>query len=137
MPETKEKTKYQSLIEAIGKEDGTAEDDALLVAELLDEKGQIIVDLSLPEEYELDIMAQQLLAHLTSYKQNYQAWRAARNTEDHAQAQKLFNQMRYNQLTAAIIQRSYPKAKVLTDEIALVQIKNVKANRKAQLDKEE
>ncbi len=130
---TKEKTKLEQMQEALGK-DGTAEEDAALAAELLDEEGNIKVDLSLPAEFELDIMAGQLLQHLTSYKQLYHARRAARGSGDHVQAEKLGKQMQYNQLTAAVIQRAYPKAKKLADTLAIIQAKQTSANRQKQLD---
>lgn len=133
--ETPEKEKYLNLQEALEKGDEEA-DDALLVAELLDDEGKLKVDLSLPEVYELDIMAQQLLGHITSYKQNKEAWRAARNSSDRAKAQQIFTQMRFNELTAAIIQRAYPKAKALADELALINARTTQANRKVQLEKE-
>ena len=134
--ETPEARKFKNLQEALSAPDQEA-DDAELVAELLDEKGDLKGDFTLPAAYEQDVMAQQLLAHLTGYKQNYHAWRAARNSGDNARATSLFNQMRYNQLTAALIQKAYPGAKQIADELAVLQAKQTEANRRVQLAKED
>lgn len=133
--ETKEAKKYKSFEEALSRDEETAEDKALL-AELLDDEGKLKVDMSLPEQYELEVIAQQLLGHLTSYTQNGKAYVAARNSGDHAKRQQIWTQMQYNQLTAAIIQRAYPKAKALADELAVLQARQAKLNRGKQLASE-
>ena len=134
--ESIEAKKLKSLRDALGS-DGDTQDDALLLATLLDDKGELKVDLSLPQEYELEVMADQLLAHLGSYRQNWQAWRAARNTGDHANAKRLFDQMQFNKLTSAIIQASYPRAKALADELGQIRAKTARDNRKRALENEE
>ncbi len=133
---TEEAKKITSLKDALSGQDTTEQDDAALVAALLDDKGNLKVDTSLPAEYELEVMAKQLLDHLAAYAQNKQAWRAARNSNDHARAKSLFDQMQFNQLTAAIIQHSYPRAKALADELGKLLAKQTQANRTAQIGAE-
>jgi len=133
--ETKEKQELKGMIEALNREEETAE-DALLLAELLDEKGNLKVDLSLPDDYELEVMAQQLLAHITSYAQNKKAYLAAKNSGDQARRTQLWQQLQYNQLTAAIIQKSYPKAKRVADELARLQARQAQQNRARQLEED-
>ncbi len=129
---TEEAKKFKSLQEALSKEEETTEDTELL-AELLDAEGKLKVDTSLPEDYELEIMAQQLLAHLTSYYQNKETYRAARNSGDQGRKTQIWNQMQFNQLTAALIQRAYPKAKALADQFAKIQAKQAATNRERAL----
>jgi len=127
------KEKVARFDEAMGKEE-ESDEDAKIIAELLDEKGNLMVDLSLPEEYELEIMAQTLLGHITQYAQTKQAYLAAKNSGDHQKRQQLWQQMQYNQLTAAIIQKAYPKAKALVDKLATLQARQAKSNREQQLE---
>jgi hypothetical protein len=108
-----------------------AEDSKGLVAKLIDSSGKLICDTTMPPEYQLEIMAELLLDHLTSYQQTRQAWRAAKNSGDHQKGTQLFQQMNYNQLTAAIIQAEYPAAKAITDNIAKARIKELTAKRLA------
>ena len=122
---SEEGKKPQSFREALPKEEEAINDEALR-AELLDKDGNLIVDLSLPPEYELELKAQQLLAHLTAYAQNEQAYKAARARGDDARRTQLWSQMQFNQLTAAIIQRAYPKAKARADELAMIQLTEAK-----------
>ena len=131
---SEEAKKFASLKDALSREEETAEDTALL-AELLDADGKLRVDTSLPEEYELEVIAQQLLAHLTSYHQNREAYRAARNT-DQGRRTQIWNQMQFNQLTAALIQKAYPKAKALADQLATIQAKQAAVNRERMLEAE-
>ena len=128
--DTKEAKKFTSLKEALSKDETTLEDEQLL-AELMDAEGKLKVDMSLPAAYELEVMAQQLLAHLASYHQSEAAWKAARNTGDNAKAKQLFDQLQYNRLTAAIIQRAYPEAKAMADQIAEVNAGELQKSRKA------
>ncbi len=122
---SEEAKKFKSLQEALSKEEETTEDTELL-AELLDAEGKLKVDTSLPEDYELEIMAEQLLAHLASYHQNKETYRAARNSGDQGRKTQIWNQMQFNQLTAALIQRAYPKAKARADELAMFRLTEAK-----------
>lgn len=131
---SEEAKKVKSFQEALSREDETAEDSALL-AELLDADGKLVVDLSLPGDYELDVMAQQLLLHLTSYYQSREAYRAARHT-DQGRKTQIWQQMQFNQLSAALIQKAYPKAKGLADQLAKIQAKQAAATRDRLLEAE-
>mgnify|MGYP001563702642 CR=1 FL=1 len=118
------------------KEDSDAEGDAI-VAKLIGEDGKIKVDTGLPKELETEIMASMLLDHIISYRQTKEAWRAARNTSDHQRATQLFQQMQYNQLTSAIIQSEYPKAKPMAENIAKARARTLQQQRKASLAEDE
>lgn len=109
--------KVKRLSDLLGKDEDTTE-DAELVASLLNEKGDLKVDTSLPKELETEVMAQMLIDHIISFRQTRQAWIAAKQTADHARRQQLFQQMQYNQLTIAIIQHQYPEAKPIAELVA-------------------
>lgn len=123
--------KLTSLRDMLGKDDSDTDDDKL-AAELLNAEGKLIVDTTLPSGYQEEIMAQELLQHLANYARFTQAWRAARNGNDQARARQMFDQMKYSQLTAAIIERAYPNAKKLADELAEIQVRQIRKNRQAQ-----
>lgn len=128
--------KPKSLKDLLSKPDETEQDDIALAAALLDENGKLKVDISLPQEYELDIMAKMLLDHLGAYHQAHQAWRAARNGQDKVRTTQLFEQWNFNQAAAAIIQHEFPKAKALADEMGGLLAKAAQASRKAQAQKD-
>lgn len=126
---TEEAQKLAKFQEALS---GDNEEDLALISGLLDAEGKLKVDISLPSAYEEEIMAQELLQHLSNYARFTQAWRAARNTHDQARARQMFDQMNYSQLVAALIQNAYPGAKALANELAVLQVKQIKKNRQAQ-----
>ncbi|MDD4984184.1 MAG: hypothetical protein PHQ43_00145 [Dehalococcoidales bacterium] len=114
-PEAKKEP--QSLKDLIPKEEST-QDDAELFAKLRNAGADDInVDMSMPDEYETEIMAALMVDHMTGYTQTKAAWRSARNTQDHKRAADLFQQMQFNRLTVAIIQAEYPGAKPIADTI--------------------
>lgn len=125
--ETKKPSIEELIKTALG--EGDEETDEI-AAKLLDDKGKIKLDDALPPEYELDLMATLLLDHISSYRQNRQAWRAARTSGDHRRSKELFEAMNFNRLTAAIIQYDFPKAKALADTIAEAKVKQVQENRR-------
>ena len=100
-----------------------------LIGKLIGEDGKIKVDTTLPKELEIEVMANMLVDHLISFRQTKEAWRSARNSSDHARSQQLFQQMQYNQLTAAIIQAEYPEAKAIAEEIAISRAYQAKRER--------
>lgn len=128
---TEEKAK--KLLDFMPKQDDTSADDAALLAKLIDADGEMKVDLELPQEYLLESVSELLLSHLTSYHNARQNWRAARNLEDHKKAEGLFAQMKFNQLSAAIIQNEFPKAKKIADDIAKYRAKETKVDREKKL----
>jgi hypothetical protein len=133
--EDKEEEKKPAIIEALGTEESVG-DDADKIAELIDKEGNLIVDLELPEEYQLEIMASELLNQLTLFHTFDAQWRSARGQGDSGQATKLFTQRNHHRLTAAIIQRDYPGAKPLADELAKTKTKVAKRQRKNVLSEE-
>jgi hypothetical protein len=82
-------------------------------------------------------MAQLLVDHLSGYHQNKQAWKSARNLGNHQRAQQLFEQMKYNQLTVAMIQSDYPGVKTIADEIMAIRAKETKERRKSILESDQ
>jgi hypothetical protein len=123
-----EEKKAKTIMELLPQEE-EAEDAKALLAKLVDADGKLKADTSLPAEYQIEVMAELLLDHLTSYHQTRQAWRAAKNSGDHSKSQQLFQQMNYNQLTIAIIQAEFPVAKALSDSIAKARMKELTAKR--------
>jgi hypothetical protein len=130
-----EEPKEPTLIDALGTEEEVG-DEADKIAELIDSDGNLIVDLELPEEYQLEIMASELLNQLTLFHTFDAQWRSARGQGDSGQASKLFTQRNHHRLTAAIIQRDYPGAKALSDELAKTKSKVAKRQRKNVLSEE-
>ncbi len=78
------------------------------------------VDLSLPEDYEEAIMAEELLGWITSYHKAVVAGKAARHQEQHAQAENYSKQTLLAKAAAALIQHNYPNAKRISDELARI-----------------
>lgn len=108
------------------------EDEAALLAELYDTAtGKIAGDFTLPGTYELEIIAAQLLEHLTAYAQAKEVFRAAVNLKDRAKSEPARSQMNHHQLVAAILQRKYPGCKALADEIARAKVKQLQKGRNA------
>ncbi len=103
--------------------------DAALLPQLLDAKGDITADYSMPEEFETEVMAGQMVDHLIAFKQSKQNWIAAKQVGDHAKRKQLFEQMRFNQVTVAIIQYEFPDAKNIADEIMRYRVKDVQGKR--------
>ena len=119
----------KKIVNLLPKDEEVAEDEQLY-SDLVDGEGKLKVDLSMPEEFVLDVMAGQMVEHLVSYQQSMQAWKSARNQDNHARAKQFFEQMQFNQLTIAIIQAKYPKAKQLADELMEVRAKQAQNARK-------
>tara|TARA_Y100000310_G_scaffold343143_1_gene449422 strand:+ start:84 stop:521 length:438 start_codon:yes stop_codon:yes gene_type:complete len=111
--------------------------DKALLAKLIGRDGKLKVDLSLPKQYELEAAAEQLVNCLTGYQQASVGWRSARNSGDNAKAQKIFTEMNYQQLTAAIIQAEHPGVKKIADDIAVFRVADVKRARKARQPQQE
>lgn len=86
-------------------------------------------DLSLPGEYRLDILAQELLSILTGYHKAEVAYRAAKNSGDRAETERLVRMTIRLRLTAALIMAENPGVKALADEFATLQAAAAKRNR--------
>jgi len=89
------------------------------------------VDLKLPEAYEDDLLAGQLLAHLTQYHSLLADQKAARHVGNHKAAEELSHAIAQTRLAAAIIQAKNPRAKALADEIASTKVIQTRLQRKA------
>ena len=127
--ETKvEETKPKKIADLLPKDEDEL-DDAELLAKLTDKDGKLKVDTSLPVDFELEIMAQQVLENTTAYATTRQQWRSARNSGDNSKAQQLFKQMNYHQLTVAVLLAEFPKAKKIADEIGRARVKQAQQNR--------
>jgi len=133
MPNTETK---KTLVDFLPKGEDQEDDEALL-ATLIGEDGKLKVDDSLPPEYELELMAGQMLEHIAAYKQARQNMRSARNAGNHSQAESFLKQMNFNRTTAAIIQSEFPKAKAIADEIARIRVKQMQTQRLQALANEE
>ena len=116
--------------------DGEDEADDKLLLELLDKDGVVKADMTLPDSWALDVMAQQLLQHISQYRKAELQRQAARASDNHKLAKELWENMNYHRLTAAIIQRAYPKAKAMADEIGHLQAKSAADTRKKQLEED-
>ena len=93
-------------------------------------------DLTLPPEFEADIMAAEMLAHLANYKKFAAANKAARHSGDHARAEQMYKELAFSRMAVAIIQATHPKAKVIADEIAIFRAQKAALERKAVLAEE-
>jgi len=119
----------RNIADLLPQDEETAEDEKLY-SQLVGEDGKLKVDLSMPDDFLIDIMAGQMIEHMVSYEQSKQTWMSARNQGNHARAKQFFEQMQFNQLTIAIIQARHPKAKSLADELMKVRVKQAQAQRK-------
>ena len=114
-------------------QDEDTADDLALVGQLISADGKIKADLDVPKEFEVEIMAEQMVDHLVLYKQSKQNWRAARNLGERSRAQQLYSQMNMSQLAIAIIQNDYPKAKQFANEIMELRARRARKNRQTEL----
>ena len=114
--------KPTSIAELLPK-DEQEEEDAELFLELMGPDGKLLLDETLPIEFELEIMANQALEAITQVKQLNQTWRAARNAGDNAKAKQVFDQMNANKVLAAIIQIEFPDCKPIIAELAAIRVK--------------
>ena len=124
-----------SILDKFLKDEDT-EDDATVLASLLDENGNLIGDYSMPEAYEEETVATQMVDHLYAYKQAEIAHTTAKNQGDHKRRKELFDSMRFNQITIAIIQQRFPNAKQIADDIMETKVSTVRAQRDKFLDDE-
>jgi len=122
----------KKIAELLPQDEDSIEDEELY-SQLVGEDGKLKVDLSIPEDFLIDIMASQMVEHIVSYEQTKQVWRSSRNQGNHAKAKQFFEQMQFNQLTIAIIQAKHPKAKKMADELMDVRAKQAQAQRKNML----
>lgn len=125
----KKEAKKPTIADLLPQDEETKEDEELY-SQLVGEDGKLKVDLSMPDDFLLDIMASQMVEHVISYEQSKQTWRSSRNQGNHARAKQFFEQMQFNQLTIAIIQAGYPGAKKLADELMSVRAKQAQTQRK-------
>ncbi len=133
--QTKEVKKPTSIAELLPKSE-QEEEDAELFLKLMGPDGKLLLDETLPPEFELEIMATQALEAISQVKQLNQTWRASRNSGDHARAKQVFEQMNANKVLAAIIQVEFPECKPIIAELAEIRVKQAHKAR-AKLLKEE
>ena len=93
-------------------------------------------DLSLPHEFELEILADELLGVLGTYKRASYGRKSARNLGDTQRAQQMAQLERYSRLTAAMMMADYPGLKNIADEIATARAREAQ-RRRAQLLEDE
>lgn len=123
---TEEKTKEKSVTELLDEVEDEAKD---ILPEAEAKKLLTDSDLTLPSSYELDIIAEELLGALGTYKRASFGRRAARNTGDHKRATEMSALERYSRLVAALIMAEYPKAKTLAVEMGRVRAQRAKDER--------
>jgi hypothetical protein len=105
------------------------EKDALVFAEALE-----TVDLDLPHDYEIEILAADLLDNISAYRKSEIARRAARQQGDHPTAEKLSKQAATCRSAAALIQHEYPDTKALYKELANIRVLQFRKNRSSFLE---
>ena len=93
-------------------------------------------DLSLSQEFELEILADELLGVLGTYKRASYGRKSARNLGDTQRAQQMAQLERYSRLTAAMMMADYPGLKNIADEIATARAREAQ-RRRAQLLEDE
>ena len=91
-------------------------------------------DLSLPNEFQVDSMAAELVDHLANYHKAVAGRKAARSQGDHQRAEQLSKLAAYSRLAAAYIQEQFPGVKALADEIARARVVQVRNQRKTLLE---
>lgn len=121
-----------TLKELMSKDDDVAE-EAALVASMIDSEGNLrAAFLEIPDEFTVEIMATQLIEHLSAYHQQREAWKAAKNSGDQARSKQLFDSWNFQRLAAAILQVDHPGAKEIADFLMKDRAENA---RKARADK--
>ncbi len=126
-------SRLKSILEQITETEGLKDEDAPAI----DPKILESVDMTLPKEYEAELMASEMLAHLQNYKQAKAAYQAARNLGQHDRAEQLSKQVTFSRLAVALIQSQYPEAKAIADQLALANVKRAETTRKAMLKGED
>ena len=91
------------------------------------------VDVRLPKDFQLEVMADELLAHLSNFHKATAAWKSARNQGDHAKAEQMFRLRSYCKLAAAIIQDEYEGVRAVAEQLAAFRVKRARAEREAAL----
>ena len=109
-----------------------AEGDA---KELIPQSALDAVDLSLPGEYRLEVMADELLGVLGTFHRAQAGRRAARNSENHKEAERLGEMVGRMRLIAAVITMDVPGVKAVADRMATYRAKRARAERDTALDK--
>lgn len=93
------------------------------------------VNLDIPNEYELEIMASNMAQYLTEHKSTMVGLRAARHNGDNERTSQLAKAEAFYRNAIAYIQYKYPDAKVVSDAIMKTQAKSMVANRAKSLEK--
>ena len=93
-------------------------------------------DLTLPSEYQDEVMGAELLAHITNYYQATAALKSARNMGDHARAEQLYKTVAFSRLAVAVIQHDFPNTKEIADELGKFRAKQARQQRRALLEEE-
>ena len=89
------------------------------------------VDLTMPDDYALDIMASEMVTHLQEYHKLVTQQRAYRQAEDHPRAEQLSKQILGHKMAVAVIQHKHPKAKAMADEMMAINAAQAGRNRAA------
>ena len=89
------------------------------------------VDLTMPEDNTVELMASEMVKHLQEYHQLTTLQRAARQAEDHQRAEQLSKAILTAKMAVAVIQHKYPKAKAIADEIMRTNAAQVARSRSA------
>ena len=113
----------KSLQELLGGDGDATLDPAILAA----------TDLTLPDAFRLEALAEEMLEHLTTYHKAKAATTSARHSGDNQRATQMFQLQAYSRLAVAIIQNENPGVKAIADQIALSRAKRVKEQRAALL----
>ena len=95
------------------------------------------VDLSLPDAYEAEILAAEVLDHISNYRRLEASRRAARHQNQHDKATNFERDAAFSRNAAALIQYEHPSTKVLYKELAEARAKQLRLNRKALADTKE
>lgn len=91
-------------------------------------------NLSLPEAFELELMAAEMLGHLQNYHTSKTALRAARQS-GHQRAEEFRKTMEFSRLAVAMIQHQFPDVKGVADRIAEVRARQTKSLRDGAMEK--
>lgn len=99
------------------------------VEEVIPQEAFDSVDLTVPLEYEVEVVAANMVNYLSEYRAAIIGLRAAKQNGDHERQSALAKAEAFYRNAVAYIQYKYPDAKAISDQIMKAQAKNTATNR--------
>lgn len=89
------------------------------------------VDLTIPEEFELEVMAGLMVDNLKEYQRAIVLERAARHNLDYKRAEELAKIAVNTRTAIALIQKKHPRAKAIADQVMKLEAQRIARAREA------